>query len=385
MNFGLVVIFWDPVSLDGNGELVSVASFVRVLEEIRRLTPVLLFCGGNGEICSGHNIRIVPVGIHPAFATFVRRPSKFVGKIQRAIRSEMAALPLDTPVLLVDAILASRAAMPALKNRRVFLYVRGDDVREARVRHRGYKWLAGVAHALVLMSVRRSLLAQLPVIGAGKRPLPGRSLDGKDVWPFYPSTIVGTIPAPADTHPTMEATPRIVWVGRMTPIKRVDRLIGAASRFASHFERTVQLDLYGDGPLRGELERQANTADGRLKTVFHGQTPNTEIIGALRGALCMALTSEWEGFPKVVPEAMSAGLPVVTFDVGSVSALIKDAGAGLVVSDETKMAEAFEAFSGSPERWRECSANARGAVSRLGLDVQCRALLRHMGAIHARQ
>lgn len=379
MSYGLVVVFWDSVRLDEEGHLASAASFVQVLEELRRQTPVLLLCGGVGEPSSGHGIRIVPVGVHPSFASFLLRPWRFTRQIRQAVGEELGLVSFETPVLLVDATLASGVLMPALSGRRVFLYVRGDDVREARLRQVGLTWPAGMAHSLVLSRVRRALLARFPVVGAGRRPLPGDILAAKDVWPFFPSTL-SAAPSPGQGVPDLSGDPlRIVWVGRMARIKRVDRLLSASSRFARIGGRQVRLDLYGDGPSRATLEKQARETVDSLQVVFHGQVPNQEIVAALQGALCLALTSEWEGFPKVVPEALSAGLPVVSFNVGSVSGLIEEAHVGVVVDSEDDMAQAFERLASTPEYWKELAANASRAAAGLVLGTQCRALLKHLG------
>ena len=162
MKAQLAILFWDPVTLDADGNLVSGASFVRILEELRRQVPILLLCGGKDAVMEARNIRIVPVGLVPSFASFVLHPFNFVRRIRNALQAEIAPLPAATPVWLVDANLPNRISLGGLKGRKACLYVRGDDAREARVRHHGLAWLAGFAHSLFLLRVRRELLARLP-------------------------------------------------------------------------------------------------------------------------------------------------------------------------------------------------------------------------------
>jgi glycosyltransferase involved in cell wall biosynthesis len=236
----------------------------------------------------------------------------------------------------------------------------------------------------VLRAIRRRMMRRLPLVGAGATPLPRPVLAGHTVWPFYPSSLTrAEIDAAmlgrafeADRNPV-----RIVWIGRLVAIKRVDRLINAAAGFARSWQGAVELHLFGDGPLRQELESLASGTGSSLRTVFHGRVPGVGLVARLHGALCLALTSAWEGFPKVVPEALSAGIPIVAFDIGSVSSLIDSRDVGIVVrGGEPAMASAFQALAASPETWRAKSANARAAALDLALDDQCQRLLQHLQA-----
>ncbi len=381
---GLVVMLWDEVGLDVSGRLASEASFVRVLEELRAQVPVLLLCGGKSIRAEADHIRVAPLGFIPGFAAWLRSPARFSAAIHRLLNSELENVGAAVPILLVDVSIANYLAMKTLPHRKLFLYLRGDDAREAIIRQRGAARIAGTLHALVLRSIRRRMLKRLPLVGAGAAPLPRRVLAGHTVWPFYPSSLTraeidavmrGTASA-ADRNPV-----RIVWIGRLVAIKRVDRLIRAAAGFARSWQSVVELHLFGDGPLRQELELLASRTGSSLETVFHGRVPGGGLVTRLQGALCLAVTSAWEGFPKVVPEALSAGIPIVAFDIGSISSLIEARDVGIVVrGGETAMAGAFQALAASPETWRVKSANARAAALDLALDDQCQRLLQHLQA-----
>jgi glycosyltransferase involved in cell wall biosynthesis len=379
----LVIALWDPVGLDASGRLTSTASFVRVLEELRAQTPILLLCGGDGGPVAAGNIRVAPLGFVPTFAAWVRNPRAFSDSIRRLLVRELEALSPETPILLVDVSIPNYRAMTALAGRRVFLYLRGDDVREARIRQRGIARIAVKLYAVLLSVLRRRMLERLPLIGAGRQPLPRRVLEGREPWPFYPSSftraeLAGTTRCSSGRHADRDPV-RIVWIGRLAAIKRVDVLIRAAGQFARSWRTGVELHLFGDGPLRGELELLASRVRSPLKTVFHGQVPRPDIIGGLDGALCLALTSAWEGFPKVIAEALSAGVPIVSVDIGSVSSLIETRDVGMVVrGGESDLAGAFCALAGSPDEWLLKSAKAREAALDLALDNQCRLLLEHL-------
>jgi glycosyltransferase involved in cell wall biosynthesis len=100
----------------------------------------------------------------------------------------------------------------------------------------------------------------------------------------------------------------VVGVGRLEPQKRWDRLIAAMPGLPAD----VSLLILGEGSLRGQLEAQVaalGLAD-RVALPGHAGDP----LPALRGAAVAALTSDFEGVPGVLREALSVGTPVVSTD-----------------------------------------------------------------------
>ncbi len=112
---------------------------------------------------------------------------------------------------------------------------------------------------------------------------------------------------------------RVVFLGRLDPVKRVPMLVQAVR--AS--DRTT-LAIYGEGPERQRIE-QAAAGDGRI--TLHGwATPVT----ALAEADVLVLPSEAEGFGLVLIEAMAAGVPVVGADVPGIRDVIRHGETGLL-------------------------------------------------------
>lgn len=77
-----------------------------------------------------------------------------------------------------------------------------------------------------------------------------------------------------------------------------------------------RLMIVGDGPMRGELEKQINEAGCRDRIVLLGF--RDDIPRLLKSASLFVLPSLWEGQPNVVSEAMAAHLPVIATDVEGV-------------------------------------------------------------------
>jgi len=75
-----------------------------------------------------------------------------------------------------------------------------------------------------------------------------------------------------------------------------------------------QLTLVGDGPLRGQLEREFTHFLPRERVIFRGEVPYEKRHEAFAGHHIFVFPSRWDGWGMVVPEALAAGLPVVATD-----------------------------------------------------------------------
>ncbi|HAA57928.1 MAG TPA: hypothetical protein DCE42_24400 [Myxococcales bacterium] len=111
---------------------------------------------------------------------------------------------------------------------------------------------------------------------------------------------------------------KLLYVGRLSQEKAPFFLIDA---FAEVQERVpdVTLDIVGDGPLFGEVERYIRVRNLSSHVTLHGfmePTPFYEKSDVL------VISSKREGLPMVALEAMSYGLPVVSTDVGGMSTLL---------------------------------------------------------------
>ena len=108
----------------------------------------------------------------------------------------------------------------------------------------------------------------------------------------------------APSHP-----PTILTIARLMPQKRLDRLLDA---FAATATPDARLVILGDGPGRPDLKRRA----AALRVADRVEMPGfvTDVVPALRQAGVVALSSDYEGLPAVVLEALAAGVPVVTTD-----------------------------------------------------------------------
>jgi glycosyltransferase involved in cell wall biosynthesis len=143
---------------------------------------------------------------------------------------------------------------------------------------------------------------------------------------------------------------KIVTVGRLVPWKQIDHLIEAVTECED-----VGLVIVGDGPERGLLE--AIVLENQLtdRVYFAGQRSKEETFALMAACDLFVLNSTYEGFPHVVLEAMSAGLPVVATAVGGTPELVRDRENGILIAPNANGALAKtlqELFASSHERQR---------------------------------
>ncbi|MBI2446217.1 MAG: glycosyltransferase family 4 protein [Parcubacteria group bacterium] len=138
--------------------------------------------------------------------------------------------------------------------------------------------------------------------------------------------------------------PIIISIGVLRPAKGFKYLIEAFKKIKEKFSAT-NLIIIGDGPDRVELEKQAKKISG---IYFLGRQNNDRIIEYLKAADIFVLASifmkgDREGTSNTIMEAMAAGIPIVTTNVGGNPYLIKNGVNGFIVNqgDSLELANAM--------------------------------------------
>ncbi len=132
-----------------------------------------------------------------------------------------------------------------------------------------------------------------------------------------------TVPMPADS------VPRVAVIANHHPYKRIDLFL-RAFRLLGEWIPEARATLAGDGVERGRLERLAQELGLSERVTFAGLVPDTRAI--VGSSHVVALTSEVEGFPNALLEAMAQGRPVVATRVGGVAELVRDGEDGFLTA-----------------------------------------------------
>lgn len=117
----------------------------------------------------------------------------------------------------------------------------------------------------------------------------------------------------------MTATPRLVAPCRFVEQKGLDVLLEVASRLA-HDGVDFSLTLIGSGPLEPLIRRQIEKL--RLADRVHIE-PWRDAARLWDDADMLVLSSRYEGWGRTIVEAMAAGIPIVTTDVGCVGSFFR--------------------------------------------------------------
>ena len=159
----------------------------------------------------------------------------------------------------------------------------------------------------------------------------------------------------------------IVAIGRLVPIKRLDRLVDAFALVASRVPGSL-LYLVGDGSEREALEARVSAAGLRDRVTFVGWSGSTPDWYA--GTDVVALTSDREGTPLALIEAAAAGRPVVATDVGGVADVVADGSTGFVVPTTSvdALADRLSQLALDPDLRNAMGREAPARATRYGAD-----------------
>jgi len=154
-------------------------------------------------------------------------------------------------------------------------------------------------------------------------------------------------------------------IARLFPLKGHAEFMEAAARV--HAQRPdVHFLLVGDGILRAELAAEASRRGLGSVVHFAGLVPAAEIPAALIAMDVVVHTSLREGLARVLPQALAAGRPVVTFALDGAPEVIEDGRSGYVVPalDTAALAARVLALLDDPARRAAMAAHGRAFVAR---------------------
>lgn len=136
---------------------------------------------------------------------------------------------------------------------------------------------------------------------------------------------------------------KIVTIGRFHPQKNHELLIRAFARLSNEFQ-DYKLEIYGDGLLKHNLIDLVHKLGLTRSVTFMGNSRT--VLEEIQNASLFVLSSNFEGIPNVLIEAMAMGLPCISTDCkpGGARLLIQNGVNGLItpLGDEIALASAIK-------------------------------------------
>ena len=226
----------------------------------------------------------------------------------------------------------------------------------------------------VYYPVDKRVLSRFPLVIAVSEEI-RRELIDHGASPGHVRTLLNGIdPGAFQRQPASEAAARqqfgvsadafvIGAVGRLEPQKRFDLLIGAFADLVHEYPH-ARLLIAGEGSARAALERQIAALELGDRCRLAGQ--QSDILRFHHALDLFVQSSEYEGTPNVVLEAMALETPVVATDVGGTRELCEDGVHGTIVpaGDAAALSAAIVALIANPARRRALARAARGHVER---------------------
>ena len=122
----------------------------------------------------------------------------------------------------------------------------------------------------------------------------------------------------------------VLYVGRLVPEKRIDVFLRIIAR-VKHKHKDIHAAIVGDGPLMNELKGLTSKLNIEENVTFLGFKENIEHY--LNSSRTFVLTSETEGLPFAMIEAMACGIVPIVPKVGDIIDIAKDNVNSVVVDD----------------------------------------------------
>lgn len=115
-----------------------------------------------------------------------------------------------------------------------------------------------------------------------------------------------------------------IYAGRLEKPKGVHHLIKAYSFLPEKVREEHSLEIAGSGTELENLKGLALKLGLNKQVIFLGNMDNRDLIKVLSKNKILLMASEFEGFPMVIAEAFSVGVPVLTTSVGDIPEFVKN-------------------------------------------------------------
>lgn len=147
--------------------------------------------------------------------------------------------------------------------------------------------------------------------------------------------------------PAVSSRTKIMALGRLSPEKGFAVLVEALALLRKR-DIEAELRIVGDGPTRGDLERQIAALGLSDRITLTGELPPAEVSRELAASDLFAMASFSEGLPISIMEAMAVGVPVISTWIAGIPELARQGETALTVppADAGALADAIARLAG---------------------------------------
>jgi glycosyltransferase involved in cell wall biosynthesis len=161
----------------------------------------------------------------------------------------------------------------------------------------------------------------------------------------------------------------IIAVGRLVPLKQFDKLIESYAN-SNLPQKNIHLVILGIGEDQILLENKISELKLEHKVHLLGFKEN--VWNYISNAKFLVLTSQYEGFPMIILESLSLGIPVVSFDCESgPNEMIINNYNGILVDNQNfkELTHKLNTFVEDEVLYQNCKNNAQSSVSKFGSNI----------------
>jgi glycosyltransferase involved in cell wall biosynthesis len=170
------------------------------------------------------------------------------------------------------------------------------------------------------------------------------------------------------------ASPLVVAVGRLVPVKKFDRLIHVLARLRRR-NPTLRAIIVGEGYERPMLESLIAKLGAEEWIELPGRVSDDELINLYRQAWVVASTSAREGWGMTLTEAAACGTPAVVTDIAGHRDAVENEVTGFLVTNDDDFFDAIDQIICDPDLRSRMSKAASSRSERFRWDTTARRVL----------
>ena len=302
-----------------NGAVLSTLTTIRYLDRTKYVPELFVLEPGEAwpELLEG---TAVTYGLHPGESVKTRAPQVLARLWHALRRADILVGSLEMTPTFLAVVLGKLTGKPSVGFVRNSLpeLLKSLPSRYTMLTQRFYPGLARVV--AISSGIQTSVEALIP------------ALKGRVRTVYIPLELDKVRQRAAEPLPNVPRRPYLVAVGRLEPQKGFDLLLRAYAELQKRGV-TEPLVIVGEGKDREKLQELAQSLEVTEHVVFAGFQANP--YPWLAGAKVFVSSSRFEGFCRVIAEALSVGTPVVSTDCPSGPAEVLEYGeAGVLVPNE---------------------------------------------------